>query len=89
MQHRQGSFKNTHVKRETLLEFVNLYDEFIQDLFCYIEDDEQGLMFKYAWNTQFRITDRHLARSSLKDIVHDIKYGYESDARRRDRQLEI
>ncbi len=32
-QHRQGSFLNTHVKKQTLVELIWLYDDVVQELF--------------------------------------------------------
>ncbi len=80
-QHRMGTFLNTHVKRETLLEFVKLYDEFVQDLLERVRYYDQR--FCLDWDKYFRIDERDLINNSLEEIIIEIKNGFESRKRKR------
>jgi hypothetical protein len=72
--HDEGTFKNTHVKRETLLEFVNTYDRFLDDLFKSNEYD--GGEYKRKWQHYFRVRGRDLEERSLEELIKDMNRGH-------------
>jgi hypothetical protein len=80
-QHNSGKFLNTHVKKETLLDFIRIYDDFIQDLFGTIGRDAQSL--QRVWNRHLRIRPSDLEVHPLEDMVFNMKEVYTSRARRR------
>ena len=71
--HQDGTFLNTHVKRETLLEFVQVYDQLLSDLFS--SDEYDGNHYKQKWEIYFRITANELEERSLEDIFANIRRG--------------
>ena len=83
-QHQNGSFQNTHVKKETLIEFVKLYDEFVQDIISKTRTYNEA--FLIDWEKYFRITEADLMERSLEGIIDRIKNDYESYSRRQDRR---
>lgn len=70
-QHLKGSFLNTHVKKETLLEFIDLYDEFFRDLLNHVRGGKE--FFKEHYEKYFSITGRDLEMFSLDALIRDIK----------------
>lgn len=72
-QHANGSFRNTHVKRETLVHFIDLYDKFLKNLFR--SQEYVGFDFKEAWDTVFRISKSDLEESTLEELIEEIENG--------------
>lgn len=75
-QHSRGRFRNTHVKKDTLLLFLSMYEEFLNDLFN--SDEYEGREFKELWNSHFRIREQDLKYQTLDEIVEDLCNGYRS-----------
>jgi hypothetical protein len=73
---------NTHVKRATLIELIELYDNFLNDLFESEEYD--GDRFHYTWRNVFRIRPSELEQQPLQKIIEEIKDGYRSRTRLRE-----
>jgi hypothetical protein len=82
-QHNTGVFLNTHVKKETLVEFVRLYDDFIQDMFrnTSFGDDQ----YQRTWNDNLRIRPRDLDNYSLESMIENRKDACLGRYRKRDR----
>jgi hypothetical protein len=82
-QHDSGVFLNTHVKKETLVEFVRLYDDFLADMFRDIgyEGDDH---YKRTWNDNIRIRPGDLDRYTLESMVDNRKNAWLGRYRRRD-----
>ena len=85
-QHNTGVFLNTHVKKETLVEFVRLYDDFIQDMFrnTSFGDDQ----YQRTWNDNLRIRPRDLDNYSLESMIENRKDACLGRYRKRDRWCE-
>jgi hypothetical protein len=66
-QHRQGSFLNTHVKKQTLLELIRLYDDFVQELFRTIGPEADSM--KSTWEYDIRIRPSDLDRFNLDSMI--------------------
>jgi hypothetical protein len=66
-QHRQGSFLNTHVKKQTLVELIWLYDDVVQDLFRTIGPEADSM--KCIWEYDIRIKPSDLDRFNLDSII--------------------
>jgi hypothetical protein len=81
-QHERGIFLNTHVKKETLIEFTRIYDDFIQELFRTIGSEAYRL--QRVWNTHLRITPGDLNVHPLDSLVSYMKENYTSRSRRRE-----
>ena len=80
--HQQGIYRNTHVKKDTLKRFVQMYDDFIQDLFLRIQFQDRS--FERKWDRHFRITDEDLDHLTLEEILDHISHYYESRWNRRE-----
>jgi hypothetical protein len=88
IQHQQRKFLNTHVKKETLKEFVELYDEFIQSLFA--SEEYSGSHFKTAWNLHYRTKAMDLDYADLDSIVEELlQVEVIPDSGERERLLEL
>lgn len=74
--HSTGAFLNTHVKRAVLEEFVDLYDNFLNQLFR--SDEYEGGRFKSQWQYYYRIQSGDLEYKPLERLISDIKAGYGS-----------
>ena len=72
--HEDGIFRNTHIKREILLEFVDIYDHFLTDLFK--SDEYDGGKYEREWSDWYRIRAVDLEERDLKDIIIDLKNGH-------------
>jgi hypothetical protein len=71
--HANGAFLNTHVKKEVLYEFVDLYDTFLRELFRSREYDREE--FHVLWLHHYRIQSNDLDERSLESLIKDIKAG--------------
>lgn len=71
--HANGTFLNTHVKKEVLLEFVDIYDRFLNEVFR--SDEYEGGDYKRKWLYFYRIQSRDLEERSLERLISDIKEG--------------
>ena len=71
--HQEGAFLNTHIKKQVLVEFIELYDRFMQDLFN--SDEYSGNDFKTTWIRNFRITASVLKELPLEELIEGIKEG--------------
>ena len=79
-QHQEGKFRNTHVKREVLLQFIEIYDDFLTYVFREGYFDDSSL--KSKWNDHLRITRRDLENNSLEEIVSELESNYLNRTRR-------
>ena len=79
--HEEGIFKNTHVKRQVLLDYIDLYDRFLERLFS--SEEYYGSNFKNSWRNYYRITRSDLEERSLEDLTEAIKEGDFSNTQRR------
>jgi hypothetical protein len=71
--HKEGAFLNTHIKKQVLMDFIDLYDSFLQRLFS--SDEYRGAEFKTTWRNHYRITARDLEEKTLEELVEDVKEG--------------
>ena len=71
--HANGAFLNTHVKKEVLYEFVDLYDRFLRELFK--SDEYDGSEYYTKWLYHYRIQSIDLNERSLETVIKDIKEG--------------
>lgn len=79
--HEDGVFKNTHVKRQVLSDFIDLYDNFLKRLFA--SDEYYGSEFKNIWRNYYRVSSRDLEERTLEDLTDAIKEGDFSNTHRR------